>query len=110
VRLAGRSVVARGKFGGFRIRVAEQGDLSLTVNGKQEPAVVRDGFLVYGDAPAEDGAAPAPGAAAGEPAESRASVVLFLRDHGRSSSAGTGRRPFPTPLSAGPQQIPMCYP
>ena len=61
VRTAGQAVVARGKFEGFRVRVGDRGDLSLTVNGKREPAVVRDGFLVYGEA--GEGAEAAPGPA-----------------------------------------------
>jgi hypothetical protein len=50
VRTAGRTVIARGKINAFRLRVSER-ELSLVVNGKNEPATVRDGFLVYGDVP-----------------------------------------------------------
>src|SRR5436190_565661 len=45
VRSTGDSVVARGKFEGFRVHVG--GDkVSLTMNGRKEPARVRNGFLV----------------------------------------------------------------
>lgn len=57
VRRKGDSVVARGKFEGFRMHVGSQGNLSLTVNGKKEPAAIRDGFLIYGDVPTQNGEA-----------------------------------------------------
>jgi hypothetical protein len=52
VRTAGQSTIARGKLEAFRIR-ADRADFSLTVNGRKEPAVVRDRFLVYGDLPGD---------------------------------------------------------
>src|SRR5262249_26345588 len=84
VRTAGQAVVARGKFEGFRIRVGDRGDLSLTVNGKQEPAVVRDGFLVYGEAGGGAEAAPGPAPDPMESPETRASVhTCFLPEEVR---------------------------
>jgi hypothetical protein len=93
VRASGQTVVARGKFERFRLRVAKADGLSLTVNGKQEPVVVRDGFLVYGDVPAEANAAPARVAApALETAESKASVhCYFLPEEVRLKAGGAAR-------------------
>src|SRR5438067_11124514 len=56
-RVAGQSVIARGKLVGLRLRV-NRDDISLTVNGEKAPAVVRHGFLVYGDTPEEGESAP----------------------------------------------------
>src|SRR5262249_41777573 len=53
VRAAGKEVVARGKIEGFRIRVGDRRDLSLTVNGKKETTAVRGEFLVYGNVSGE---------------------------------------------------------
>jgi hypothetical protein len=92
VRKAGRAVVARGKFEGFRVRVGDRGDLSLIVNGKREPAVVRDGFLVYGEAIGRAEAAPGPAADPGESAETRATVhACFLPEEVRLKAGGAGR-------------------
>jgi hypothetical protein len=92
VRTAGEGVVARGKFEGFRIRVSDRGNLSLTVNGKQETAVVRDGFLVYGDA--VEGVKGTPGTARDreESPETRASVhAYFIPEEVRLKSGGPER-------------------
>lgn len=90
VRVVGRNVVARGKFAGLRLRVADQGDLSLTVNGKAEPATMRDGFLLYGDAPGNIGARPA--GVPQEPAETRASIhSYFLPEEVRLKAGGAER-------------------
>ena len=102
VRTAGRGVVARGKFEGFRIRVGDRGDLSLTVNGKQEPAVVRDGFLVYGAAGGGAEAAPGPAPAPRESPEMRASVhTCLLPEEVRLKAGGAGREVALTLRSAG---------
>src|SRR5262249_39616140 len=55
VRTAGKTIVARGKIKGLRVH-ANDNDISLTVNGKKEPAALRDGFLIFGEAPGKDGA------------------------------------------------------
>jgi Alginate lyase/Heparinase II/III-like protein len=90
VRVAGKSVVARGKLEGFRVRIGDGRDFSLTLNGKREPAVVREGLLVYGDAPGEAGAAPAPAVA--EPAETKAwAHSYFLPEEARLEAGGPGR-------------------
>jgi hypothetical protein len=92
VRVAGQAVAARGKFEGFRIRVGDRGDLSLIVNGKQEPAVVREGFLVYGEAGGGAEAAPGPATDPWESPETRASVhTCFLREEVRLKAGGAER-------------------
>jgi hypothetical protein len=50
VRIAGGNVVARGKFEAFRVRT-DPGNVKLTVNGKSETAVMRDGFVTFGELP-----------------------------------------------------------
>jgi hypothetical protein len=75
VRTTGQSVVARGKFDGFRVR-AKADETSLMVNGKSEPAVVRDGFVVYGNVTGEKETAVSP--APTEKDETRASVHSFF--------------------------------
>jgi hypothetical protein len=130
VRTAGQSVVARGKFDGFRVRVENRGGLSLTVNGEKKPAVVRDGFLVYGDVPADAGAAPAPGPAPGDTAETRASihsyflpeevrlkaggpereVEMTLRAVGRGEAAGALRFVAPEGISVEPATVELAPP
>jgi hypothetical protein len=86
VRTAGKTVVARGKIKGLRVR-ANHSDISLTVNGKKEPAVARDGFLVYGQVPGEDGAASSP--VSRDMAETRASVhSYFLPEEVRLKAGG----------------------
>src|SRR4029079_5080540 len=54
LRMTGATVIARGQLEAFRIR-ATSGDreVSLMVNGKKQPAIVRDGFLMFGDIPGE---------------------------------------------------------
>jgi hypothetical protein len=87
VRIAGQSVIARGKLEGFRVRVANQGKISLTVNGNKEPAVVRDGVLVYGNVPGEGAAAPP--SAVPDPAETRAAIhSFFLPEEVRLKAGG----------------------
>jgi hypothetical protein len=77
VRAAGKEVVARGKFEGFRIHVGDRQDLSLTVNGKKETASVRGRFLIYGNVPREAAAegASAPSQVA---AETRAAIHAYF--------------------------------
>src|SRR5262249_55003233 len=56
-------------------------------NGKKEPAVARDGFLVYGQVPGEGGAASSP--ASRELAETRASIhSYFLPEEARLKAGG----------------------
>jgi hypothetical protein len=130
VRTAGRAVVARGKFEGFRIRVGDRGDLSLTVNGKREPAVVRDGFLVYGEAGGGAEAAPGPAPDPEESPERRASihtgflpeevrlkaggaerdVAMTLRAVGRGEAAGALRFVAPGGISVEPATVGLAPP
>lgn len=131
VRASGRTVVARGKFEGFRLRATKADGLSLTVNGKQEPVAVRDGFLVYGDVPAGPDAAPARAAPpAVETAESKASVhcyfipeevrlkaggparevAMTLRAVGRGEAAGALRMVAPEGISVEPATVDLAPP
>jgi hypothetical protein len=124
VRTAGRTVVARGNIKGLRVR-ANRGDISLTVNGKKEPAVARDGFLVYGQVPGEGGAASSP--APREMAETRASVhsyflpeevrlkaggerevAMTLRAVGRGEAAGALRFIAPEGISVEPGTVELA--
>jgi hypothetical protein len=90
VRMANQAVVARGKFERFRIRVGDRVSLSLTVNGKPEPAVVRDGFLVCGEVGEGDEAAP--GSETENAAETQASVhTIFLPEEVRLQAGGAER-------------------
>lgn len=126
VRAADKTVVARGKFEAFRVRVSGS-DLTLTVNGKNEPAVVRDGFLVYGDVPGDGAVAPPPAVA--ETAETRAAVhsyflpeelrlragterevVMTLRTVGRGEAAGTLRFVAPEGISVEPGTVELAPP
>jgi hypothetical protein len=92
VRTAGQAVVARGKFVGFCVRVGDRANLTLTVNGKQEPAVVRDGLLVYGDAGEEVKGTPGPARIPDESAETRASVnTYFIPEEVRLKAGGPER-------------------
>ena len=124
-----KTVVARGKFEGFRVRVEDRGELSLTVNGKKEPAVVRDGFLVYGDVPGEaEAAAPRPRRQR-KPPETRASVhsyflpeevrlkagaerevAMTLRAVGRGEAAGALRFVAPEGISVEPETVELAPP
>jgi hypothetical protein len=88
VRTAGESVLARGKIDGFRVR-ASRSDISLTVNGNKEPAVMRDGFLVYGDVPGT-GAVAARSASQDE-AGTRASVHTYFLPEEVRLKAGAER-------------------
>jgi hypothetical protein len=130
VRMAGEAVVARGNFAGFRIRVGDRGDLSLTVNGKQEPAVVRDGFLVYGEAGGGAEAAPGRAPDTRDSAETRASVhtsflpeevrlkaggaerevTMTLRAVGRGEAAGALRFVVPEGISVEPAAVGLAPP
>jgi hypothetical protein len=76
VRSSGQSVIARGKIETFRVR-APSGNVALTVNGEKKTAIVRDGFVVYGDLAGEGSGAPCP--ASLETAETRASIHLWFR-------------------------------
>jgi len=124
--VAGQSVIARGKIGGLRLRV-NRGDISLTVNGEKAPAVVRQGFLVYGDTPGEGESAPS--RPSPEIAEARASVhsyflpeelrlkagaerevVMTLRAVGRGEAAGALRFIAPEDISVEPQQVELSPP
>src|SRR5262245_22012562 len=126
VRTAGKTVVARGKIKGLRLR-ANHSDISLTVNGKNEPAVARDGFLVYGQVPGEGGGAEPP--ASREVAETRASahscflpdevrlkagggreVALTLRAVGRGEAAGAIRFVAPEGISVEPGIVELAPP
>jgi hypothetical protein len=92
VRVAGQSVVARGDFDAFRVRVATSDKLSLTVNGKEQKAVVRDGFLVYGDVPGGGASAPATVPAPVDTAETRAAIhSYFLPEEVRLVAGGPER-------------------
>jgi hypothetical protein len=94
VHMAGKAVVARGTFAGFRFRVGERGDLTLTVNGKRESAVVRDGILVYGESGggAEAAPGPAPAPDAGESPETQVSIhAYFLPEEARLKAGGAER-------------------
>lgn len=128
IRRAGQSIIARGKFTGFRLRVDEKSDIELVLNGKKEVAAVKDGFLVYGDVPAEAGKAPAP--AALESAETKASVhsyflpeevrlkaggtareaTVIIRAVGRGEAAGTLRLVAPEGISVEPAKIDLTPP
>jgi len=88
VRTSGQTVVARGKIDGFRIR-AKSGGVSLTVNGRKEPAVARDGFLVYGDMPSEGRVAASP--ASEETAETSAAVHYYFLPEEVRLKAGAER-------------------
>jgi hypothetical protein len=128
VRKTGQSIVARGKFDGFRLRVEQNGDVDLIVNGKKEPATVKDGFLVYGDLPAEVAGAPSPPVP--ETAETRASVhsyflpeevrlkaggaerevAMTLRAVGRGEAAGTLRFVVPEGITVDPSAVELVPP
>src|SRR5206468_12330607 len=82
---------------GFRVR-ANRGDMSLTVNGKNEPAVLRDGFLLYGDV--SEGAA-ASSSASQEIAETRASVHSYFLPEELRLKAGAEREVTMTLRSVG---------
>jgi hypothetical protein len=126
VRTAGKTVVARGKIKGLRVR-ANHSDISLTVNGQKEPAVARDGFLVYGEVPGEGSAASSP--ASLEMAEIRASihsyflpeevrlkaggereVAMTLRAVGRGEAAGALRFIAPPGISVEPEIVELTPP
>src|SRR5262249_32701212 len=95
VRRAGQSIIARGKFAGFRLRVEDKGDIDLLVTVNKESATVKDGFLVYGDVPASVEAPAGEGASSSkglESAESRASIhSYFLPEEVRLKAGGTAR-------------------
>ena len=88
LRMAGQTVIARGKIEGFRLR-ANRGSLSLTVNGNNEPAVFRDGFLLYGHVPEESAVPASP--AAQEIAETRASIHSYFLPEELRLKAGAER-------------------
>jgi hypothetical protein len=88
VRATSQSVVARGKLDGFRVR-AKGANLSLTVNGRTEPTVVRDGFLVYGDVPVAG--AVAAGSVPKPETEMKASVHSYFLPEELRLKAGSAR-------------------
>ena len=88
LRMAGQTVIARGKIEGFRLR-ANRGSLSLTVNGNNEPAVFRDGFLLYGHVNEESAVPASP--AAQEIAETRASIHSYFLPEELRLKAGAER-------------------
>jgi hypothetical protein len=102
LRRAGRSIIARGKFAGFRLRAENNGDVDLLLNGKKEPLAVKDGFLMYGDVPAEAaGGAPSP-APRETAAETGASVhSYFLPEEVRLKAGGAAREVTPTLRAVG---------
>jgi len=87
VRWSGQSVIARGKLEAFRLR-ASSDNLALTVNGEKKTAVVRDGFLVYGEVAGAGSDAPSPSL---ETAESRASIHSWFRPEELRLKAGAER-------------------
>jgi hypothetical protein len=126
VRTVGQAVTVRGKFEAFRIR-ADRSDLTLTVNGNQDPAVVKDGFLVYGDMPGEAVAAAAP--VLPNAVETRAAVhsyflpeevrlkagaerevLMTLRAVGRGEATGALRFVAPDGISVEPNTIDLSPP
>ena len=126
LRTTGKTVVVRGKFEGFRVRV-NGGDVSLTVNGTNYPAVVHDGFLVYGTVPGETGAPLAP--AIVETNEAKAAVhgwflpeevrlkagdgrevTMTLRAVGQGSATGALRFVAPDGISVEPAMIDLAPP
>src|SRR2546430_1653619 len=98
LRMAGQTVIARGKIEGFRVR-ANRGGISLTVNGKNESAVLREGFLLYGDVSAEGAAASAP--VSQEIAETKASVHSYFLPEELRLKAGAEREVTMTLRSVG---------
>jgi len=88
LRMEGGAFVARGKIDGFRVH-ANRIDISLTLNGKKEAARARDGFLVFGDIPAEGNAASSP--TPPEMAETRASVHSYFLPEELRLKAGSAR-------------------
>ena len=126
VRRAGDRVVARGKFEGFRMHLGSRGNVSLIVNGKKQPAPVRDGFLVYGDVP---GQVEVSSSAVKETAETRAAVhscflpeevrlkagaerevSLTLRAVGRGEVTGALRFIAPEGISVEPETVEFAPP
>jgi hypothetical protein len=126
VRIEGKTVSARGKFEGFRVR-ASGGELTLTLNGRNEPAVVRDGFLVYGNAAHDGGAASSP--VVQETAETKAAihsyflpeevrlkagaqreVTMTLRATGRGEAGGSIRFTAPEGISVEPGIVDLMPP
>jgi len=128
LRTAGHAVAARGQFTGFRLRVGQAADVSLTVNGKKETTTVRDGFLVYGDVPDSPGAADT--LASAESGETKAcvhsyfapeevrlqaggaerEVALTLRATGRGEAGGALRLVAPEGISVEPATVQLAPP
>jgi hypothetical protein len=100
VRMTARTVVARGRFEGFRIRVADRENISLIVNGKSEPAIVREGFLTYGDN-LPGGFAPGSLPSLRESAETRASIHSYFLPEEVRLKAGDERDVTMTVRAAG---------
>lgn len=88
VRISGQNVVVRGKIEALRVR-ASRGDIALTVNGKKETGVVKDGFLVYGDVAAEGKVSPA--SASLDVAELKAAIHSYLLPEEVRLKAGAER-------------------
>jgi hypothetical protein len=66
------------------------GDVDLRVNGKTEPATVKDGFLLYGDVPAGAGDAPSAGSRGTD--ETAAAIhSYFLPEEVRLKAGGVAR-------------------
>jgi hypothetical protein len=128
VRRAGQSIIARGRFAGFRLRAEKNRDVDLLMNGKKEAVTVKDGFLVYGDVSAAADGAPPP-AALGT-AETRASVhsyflpeevplkaggaarevTVTLRAVGRGETTGALRLVAPDGITVAPASIDLTPP
>jgi hypothetical protein len=126
VRTTDETVIARGHFEGFRVRV-RKGEPSLMVNGRKETAVLRDGFLVYGNLP--DGGAAAAPQAVEENAEAATSVhtyflpeevhlkagaerevTMTLRAVGRGAASGALQFIAPKGISVAPEAVELSPP
>lgn len=102
LRMEGQAVVGRGKIHGFRVR-ANRGDISLTLNGKKEAAVVRDGFFVFGDISTDGFPTSSPKSL--EVAETRASVHSYFLPEELRLKAGAEREATMTLRAVGRGEV-----
>ncbi len=126
LRMAGQTILARGKIEAFRVRANRRG-ISLTVNGQNEAAVLRDGFSLYGNVSGEGATASSP--VSPEIAEIKASVhsyflpeevrlkagverevSLTLRCVGRGEASGALRFIAPEGISVEPGTVELSPP